>query len=120
MDALPDESSLLGRWIGPSRIDKACASYVAKTEQAFALHSRLGERMLVIDYEELVTQPETTLSRVCDFAGVELAPSMLSHFHGRSVKRGDRLAPWQATRVDQVCTRVYRDAGFLGPACRVH
>ena len=119
MDALPDESSLLGRWIGPSRIDKACASYVAKTEQAFALHDRLGERMLVIDYEELVTQPAAMLSRVCEFAGVELEPSMLHHFHGRSMKRGDRLAPWQATRVDQVCTSVYRDAWSLGPACRV-
>lgn len=119
-DVLPDESSFLDRWIGPSRIDKACASYVAKTEQAFTLHERLGDRMLVIDYEELVTRPEETLSRVCDFAGVELEPDMLSHFHGRSVRRGDRLAPWQATRVDEVCTRVYRDAWSLGPERRLH
>jgi hypothetical protein len=116
----PRDESVFGRWIGPARIDKACASYVATIEQAFALHSRLGDRMLVIDYQELVTQPEATLSRVCAFAEVPFQPSMPSVFHGRSVRRGDRLARWQATRVDEVCSNFYHAAWSLGPACRLH
>ena len=39
-------------WLGPSRLAKACASYVAKTAQTFALAERLGERMAIVDYDE--------------------------------------------------------------------
>jgi len=116
--ALRDESSLLDRWVGPSRIDKACAAYLAKTEQAFVLHRQLGDRMLVVDYEELVARSKPTLRHICEFARVELDPTMLGYLHGRSVRRGERLAPWQATRVDEVCSHVYHAAASLGPAYR--
>ena len=48
----------LGRQIGGgqgmSRLEKACATYVASIRQTLELKERLGERIAVVDYDELV------------------------------------------------------------------
>ena len=110
LDAVHHETSMLDRWMGPSRLDKACASYVGKTEQVFLLRRELKARMLVVDYDELVGRPNDTLRHICDFADTPFDPRLADHLHQRSSGRGDRLAPWQAARVDDACLAVYRAA----------
>jgi omega-hydroxy-beta-dihydromenaquinone-9 sulfotransferase len=39
---------------------------------------RLGERYLLVRYEDLVADPERELRRVCDFVGVSFDPSMIA------------------------------------------
>jgi hypothetical protein len=39
---------------------------------------RLGERYLLVRYEDLVTDPDRELRRVCDFLGVSFDPSMIA------------------------------------------
>lgn len=120
LDALHHEaSSMLDRWMGPSRLDKACASYVAKTEQVFVLHRELKGRMLVVDYDELVARPDFTLRHICKFADVPFDRKLADHLHGRSSRRGDRLTSWQASRVDDACTSVYRTALTMRPQWRL-
>jgi hypothetical protein len=109
---------MLDRWMGPSRLDKACASYVAKTEQVFVLHRELKGRMLVVDYDELVARPDVTLHHICQFAEVPFDRKLADHLHGRSSRRGDQLSSWQAARVDDACTAVYRAALTMRPRCR--
>ena len=41
------------------------------------LPAELGERYLRIRFEDLVTEPEAIVRRVCDFLGVEFVPAML-------------------------------------------
>jgi hypothetical protein len=113
LGVLGGEPSILRQWIGPPRIDKACASYVAKTEQTFALRERLGDRMFIVDYEDLVLQPETTIRRVCEFAEVPFDPAVLGYLHPRSLSKGNSLRQWQAARVDDFCAAVYQSAREL-------
>ena len=62
--------SVARTWLGPSRLAKACSSYVAKTAQTFALRERLGERIAIVDYDELVASKQALLPELCAFAGV--------------------------------------------------
>lgn len=108
-----DRRRLLRQWIGPSRLDKACASYVAKTAQPFILREQLGRRMLIVDYDDLVSHSETLLPEVCEFAGVPFDTRLLGHLHKRSLHNRDRLPEWQVSRIDAACSRVYTDARAL-------
>lgn len=100
-------------WIGPSRLDKACASYAAKTTQTFRLHDVLGDRMLIIDYDDLVRRKEALLPRICEFADVPFEPAFLGHLHGKSVRNGVRLSVRETARVEKLCVPVYRQAREL-------
>jgi Sulfotransferase domain len=106
-------SLMTGSWAGPSRVDKACASYVAKTMQTFALRERLGSRMLIVDYDDLVLHRTAVLLSVCEFAGVPFETTLLGYLHGRSARRDNRLTEWQTARVDHLCAGAYRDARGL-------
>jgi hypothetical protein len=105
--------TLLGSWGGPSRLDKACASYVARTEQTFALRERLGQRMAVVDYDDLVVHRDALLPQLCEFAEIPYDPELTRHSHGKSARKGDRLAAWEARHVDDLCDEVYRKARAL-------
>lgn len=113
LDRLRGEPSILSQWIGPPRIDKACASYVAKTEQTFGLRERLGDRMFIVDYDDLVLRPEATIRSVCEFAEVPFDPSLLGYLHTRSLRKGNALRQGEAARVDTFCTDVYQAAREL-------
>jgi hypothetical protein len=113
LDAEKPRRGGVGDLIGPSRLDKACASYVAKTAQTFVLRERLGDRMLVVDYDDLVLHKAALLGDICAFAGVPFDASLLDRLHGRSIRRGNRLSEAQTARVDHVCSRIYRDARAL-------
>lgn len=110
LEALPPERSTLDCWLGLSRLDKACVSYVAKTKQAFTLHRELGERMLIVDYDDLMLGKEALVPRICRFADLPYSPEMLTHLHGKSVANGKRLLRREAERVEAVCLPVYRRA----------
>jgi len=105
--------SMLGQWIGPSRLDKACASYIARTEQTFALRARLGSCMAVVDYGDLVSHKDVLLPQVCEFAQIPYDRELTRRLHGKSVHKGDRLAEWEAEYVDKACSAVYRRAREL-------
>lgn len=100
-------------WLRPSRLEKACASYTAKTEQTFELRRILGDRMLIVDYDELVQHKEAMLPRVYEFLDLEFDPALLGYLHQRSLRKGSRLRRHQAKAVDEVCGPVYRDARAL-------
>ena len=92
-----------------------------KTTVCHKVGSVLGDQQyLEVLYEDLVTEPETTLRRVCEFVGVEFEPAMLEHervartvvpseslqWHGNSVRAPDRskLFAWKRklSRADQI------------------
>jgi hypothetical protein len=98
---------------GYSRLDKACAAYVAKTEQTFALRERLGARMAIVDYDDLVAHREVLLPQLCEFADVPYDPELTRQLHGKHARNSDRLAAWEARHVDDLCAEVYRKARSL-------
>jgi len=100
----------LRTWLGPSRLDKACASYVAKTAQTSELCARLGSRIAVVDYDELVANKLELLPQLCAFAGVAYEERLADKLHARSVGKRDQIGTQAAEYVDRFCADVYARA----------
>jgi hypothetical protein len=103
----PEPPTLANTWLGPSRLAKACASYVAKTTQTFALAEQLGERMAVVDYDELVADKHALLPQLCAFAGVPYGTHLADALHDRSTNKRSRLGSRDAAYVERFCSTVY-------------
>jgi hypothetical protein len=108
--AAGERSPFRDGWLGPSRLAKACASFVAKTAQTFELCERLGARIAVVDYDELVANKLTLLPRLCDFAGVAYDSRLAGALHDRSIGKRERLRASDAAHVDAFCSAVYEQA----------
>jgi hypothetical protein len=99
-----------GRALFRSRFDKACASYWAKTRQTFELIERLGkDRLLVVDYNELVLDKQVLIPKIFDFAGLDFREEFLDSVHSDSV-RPVRWGDGKARRIGLVCQPVYEQA----------
>jgi hypothetical protein len=98
---------------GCSRLDRACASYVAETEQTFALRERLGARMAIVDYDDLVAHRDILLPQLCEFAEIPYDRDLTRQLHGKRARNSARLAAWEARHVDDLCDEVYRKARSL-------
>jgi hypothetical protein len=96
-----------------SRLERACATYVSSIQQTLELKAHLGERMAVVDYDELAADRERVLPALCRFASVGCEPRLLRRLPGKSVRKGG-LASWQAAIVDQLALPGYRRARFAG------
>jgi len=105
-----ERPSLSDTWLGPSRLTKACASYAAKTAQTALLHERLGGKIAIVDYDELVANKRTLLPKLCDFAGLRYESRLGDALHDRSVGKRDKLNPRQAEQVDRTCSASYEGA----------
>lgn len=75
----------------PTRLEMACASYIAKATQTFRLAERLGDRLLVVDYDELVGSKQRLLPEIFAFAGIEPDEQAMALLHGKSVGKGSKF-----------------------------
>ena len=94
---------------GVSRLEKACAAYVASIRQTIELKDRLGQRVAVVDYDELAADRNRLLPALCRFAEVGCDAHALRHLHGKSVRKG-ALASFETAIVDQLALPSYRRA----------
>ena len=94
---------------GTSRLEKACAAYLASIRQTLEIKERLGERVAVVDYDELAADRNRLLPALCRFAAVSCDVHVLRHLHGKSVRKGP-LASFEGTIVDQLALPAYRRA----------
>jgi hypothetical protein len=77
------------------------------------LKGRLGERMAIVDYDELAADRTRLLPALCRFAAVGCNASLLRHLHGKSARKG-ALASFEAAIVDQLAMPTYRRARSAG------
>ncbi|HEY3515679.1 MAG TPA: hypothetical protein VGL98_01440 [Gammaproteobacteria bacterium] len=103
---LPGKST---RGQAASRLEKACAAYLASIRQTLEIKERLGERVAVVDYDELAAHRNRLLPALCRFAAVSCDVHVLRHLHGKSVRKGP-LASFEGTIVDQLALPAYRRA----------
>jgi hypothetical protein len=94
---------------GASRLEKACTAYAASIRQMLELKERLGERVAVVDYDELSADRNRLLPALCRFASVGCSANLLRHLHGKSIRKGT-LASFEAAIVDQLAMPIYRRA----------
>jgi hypothetical protein len=104
---------------GASRLEKACATYVAAVRQTLELAERLGERVAVVDYDDLVADRARLLPALCRFASVSCDSRVLRHLHGKSVRKG-ALASWEAAIIDELALPAYRRARLAATLSLAH
>jgi hypothetical protein len=94
-------------------LDRACAAYNSKTSQVHRLRQILGNRLLVVDYEDLVLEVDATLRRICEFAAMPYRAGFGSRLHAASLDKRSLLAPGAAERVRRRCWPVFEQARAL-------
>jgi hypothetical protein len=85
------------------------AAYLASIRQTLEIKERLGERVAVVDYDELAADRNRLLPALCRFAAVSCDVRVLRHLHGKSVRKGP-LASFEATIVESRALDAYRRA----------
>ena len=73
--------------------------WAEQQSEGLALEERLEKHQLIrLHYEQLVTDPETELRRLCEFIGESFEPQMLDHASTSAARKGARLSEsWQNT-----------------------
>lgn len=68
--------------------------WIAVTRRALDLGSRLGERFLVLRFEDLCDEPERELGRVLELAGLDAGPERMSRLAAQ-VRRPESAGRWR-------------------------
>lgn len=101
------------RWpwpIGPSRLERACFSYAAKTAQIKVIRTLVpAQQLLIIDYDELVTEPGKWLPLVFDFVGEPYKDAYASRVRADSIGKANRLSSRERAMIARVAEPVHRE-----------
>jgi hypothetical protein len=68
--------------------------WIAVTRRALELGSRLGERFIVVRYEDLCDEPQRELGRVLELAGLDVGAERISRLAAQ-VRRPDSAGRWR-------------------------
>jgi hypothetical protein len=95
--------------MGPTRLEKACLSYSAKTAQILAIRELLRvDQLLVVDYDATVQAAGNWLARVFANIGEPFDPLYASSVHLGSVNKADRMPERMRRMIDEICLPTYR------------
>ncbi|TKB46147.1 sulfotransferase family protein [Thalassotalea mangrovi] len=61
-----------------TNVESAAERWLKSVEAALEFSNKVKKRYIEVNYSDLVTVPELTIKRVCDFLGVEYSPKMLN------------------------------------------
>ena len=104
------------RWIyrikgneGISLLHQACWSYNGKTSQLFALRQRFStQKMMVVDYDDLVQRKERILPAIYDFIDLPYTPEYADKIHSQSLNKIKNLTKREKDTIMAICQPVYR------------
>jgi hypothetical protein len=95
--------------MGPSRLEKACLSYSAKTAQILAIRELLRvDQLLIVDYDAMVQASGNWLTRIFALIGEPFNPHYASSVHLDSVNKADRMTERMRRMIDEICLPTYR------------
>jgi hypothetical protein len=114
---LKDPHKLLFRLIGThavSRVQRACLIYNAKALQLFELRKAFGpEKMIVVDYDELVNNKEIALCKVFEFAGISYRDQYSQKIHSKSLDKKHLLNKFEISQIVRLSQPLYKTAWRL-------
>ena len=90
-----------------SRLEKGCYSYNAKISQIFDIKPHLRDRVMVVDYDDLVARREELLPQLYDFVGLAYDPAYVEQIHSRSVNKAERLSDTKKAQINELCGEAY-------------
>ncbi|TNF34110.1 MAG: sulfotransferase [Gammaproteobacteria bacterium] len=88
---------------------RACMAYIGKTHQLDDVHVLLGDRLKVVDYDDLVSDPANTLPPLYDWLGVPFDVAAIKDVKASSLSRAVALKPLERQWVTALCQPVYDD-----------
>lgn len=104
---------LVGQWAIP-RIRRACFSYIGKVSQLFELHAYYDQnRLIVIDYEDIVLNKEIVLPRLYEFLELDYHKAYTKKIHDRNLKKAQKLSRKQRNIIEKLCVSTYGKAKCL-------
>jgi hypothetical protein len=93
-----------------NRCRRASLAYNGKLNQAVTLRERLGpSRMMVIDYDDLVSDAGATLNAVFEFLGLTYEPAYATQLSQASVNKARLLSRPEREIVSETCYAGYRE-----------
>lgn len=94
-----------------SRFRRACLSYNAKVAQVIEIHENLDrDRLMVIDYDELVQHKERLLPAIYSFVNLPYKNEYKNKLHAKSISKARDMSRQQANIIESVCMPVYNNA----------
>ncbi len=97
-----------------SRVHKACDVYVAKTRQLIELFGVFGgEKMLVVDYDDLVLNKESVLPEIYEFIDLPYNPVYHTKIHQDSIQKKSRLTQHEIRIISHMAQSIYETALLL-------
>ncbi|WP_250658139.1 sulfotransferase domain-containing protein [Alkalimarinus coralli] len=92
------------------KVKRACLAYNGKVSQLFDIDKELNDRLLVIDYDNMIRDKKSALMRVYDFIGLDYKASYSNILSSKSMSKSDKLSRKQRDVIDQLCTPIYQRA----------
>lgn len=97
--------------IGVSKIKRACLSYNGKVSQLNEVMGAVSkERIIVLEYDELVNNKESQLPKLYDFIGIKYKPEYVEFIHTKSMSKARQLSRREKEVVQKLCIPVYEEA----------
>jgi hypothetical protein len=97
-----------------SKLQMACLSYNAKTDQTLVLHDRLdASRLIVVDYDDLLDRKDEVLPEIFSFVGVPFEDKVLERLQRSSKSQRSRLSNKALDHIERLCMPCYERASLL-------
>lgn len=94
-----------------SKSYRACMAYNGKQMQLFELAEKLDkDRLMVIDYDDLVLKKEEILSKIYQFIELPYHKEYGDKIHSGSIKKQSKLSKKESALICQHCVPVYERA----------
>jgi len=94
-----------------SRVRRACLLYKAKTLQLLELFQAFGpERILIVDYDELVTRKEQILPQIYQYIDLGYNDTYCEQIHRQSIDKKSKLSQKEKEQIRRIAEPLYREA----------
>ena len=91
-----------------SSVKKACYCYNAKINQIFSIVEKMGrDKVLIIDYDELILDKDGILSVIFDFIDVSYTPEFSHFVHNKSLNKACKLSDKKRDLINSSCEQHY-------------
>jgi hypothetical protein len=99
--------------IGVPRLIKACLSYNGKVSQLFEINQKLKEKLLVVEYDDLVNNANYQLPKIYDFLNISYRTRYAERLHKKSTGKKLLLSKKEMEKIGLICMPVYEKAKLL-------
>jgi hypothetical protein len=84
----------------------AALQWYLRNRLFFELEMHRHPQVLLVFYEDLVSDPETAFRRISAFMGIETTPFMIRHVHARSIRK--RPSPALSAAAKELCKELWQ------------